>query len=77
MKNEAVGNDVLLSVINAIPDEQSERTDGFGLASNVDYLAKCQVDTPPAIVKLIWQIVGVTVQPLRNGWNRVASERAL
>ena len=58
MKNEALGHGVLLSVIDAIPDEQSERTDGFGLASNVDYLAKCQVDTPPAIVKLIWQIVG-------------------
>lgn len=58
MKNEKLSDDVSSSRIDVIPDDQSDRTDGFGLASNIDYLAKCQVDTPPEVVKLIWQIVG-------------------
>jgi len=37
---------------------QAARTDGFGLVSDAGYLAKCQVDTPPDIVALIWVIVG-------------------
>lgn len=32
-------------------------TDGFGLVSDAGYLAKCQVDTPPAIVDLVWMII--------------------
>lgn len=58
MKNEAFENDALLQKVDFVVNAQNERTDGFGLASNIDYLAKCQVDTPPTIVKLIWQIVG-------------------
>lgn len=34
------------------------RADGFGLVADAGYLAKCQVDTPPDIVALIWLIVG-------------------
>lgn len=33
------------------------RADGFGLVSDASYLAKCQVDTPPDIVALVWLIV--------------------
>jgi hypothetical protein len=33
------------------------RADGFGLVSDAGYLAKCQVDTPPDIVALVWMIV--------------------
>lgn len=36
----------------------ADRTDGFGLVSDAGYLAKCQVDTPPDMVALIWMIVG-------------------
>jgi hypothetical protein len=36
----------------------AHKTDGFGLVSDAGYLAKCQVDTPPNIVSLIWTIVG-------------------
>lgn len=31
--------------------------DGYGLVSDAGYLAKCQVDTPPKIVALVWLIV--------------------
>jgi hypothetical protein len=58
MKNEVLAHDVSTETVEPANGGSCERTDGFGLASNADYLAKCQVDTPPAIVQLIWQIVG-------------------
>ncbi|MCW5297289.1 class I SAM-dependent methyltransferase [Herbaspirillum lusitanum] len=35
----------------------THRIDGYGLAANSNYLEKCQVDTPPEIVKRVWEIV--------------------
>lgn len=46
------------SISSVEASELATRVDGFGLVSDAGYLAKCQVDTPPHIVALVWLIVG-------------------
>lgn len=50
------------------------RVDGFGLVSDAGYLAKCQVDTPPGIVALIWQIVGRYRSQVRKAFDAGAGD---
>jgi hypothetical protein len=39
-----------------IASEELDRLSGYGLASNVEYLARCQVSTPESIVPVVWKI---------------------
>lgn len=43
--------------LNAAEAMLLQRINGYGLSANANYLTKCQVDTPPSIVKMVWKIV--------------------
>jgi hypothetical protein len=56
MKSETDEQSVCPSVQEICPQSMTQ-ADGFGLVTNLAYLARCQVDTPPEIVSLMWRIV--------------------